>query len=130
MLNGLNSVNRSYDGLLVPIAKFTITNFLKNNIPKISTSLDYNKQPVIVLLQAWSEKELTDEQWKKTDDYGHYSIVIGITKNKIYFNDSLSFSKAWLTTKEFMNRWHGDGKKRFAIFVKGKAAKNNLEHMW
>lgn len=108
---------------------FKVTSLNKCSLNHIKKAID-NKQPVIVLLQAWSEKELTEEQWKKTDDFGHYSIVIGITKHKVYFNDSLSFCKAWLTKKEFINRWHGDGKKRFAIFIDGKVSKNGLEHMW
>jgi ABC-type bacteriocin/lantibiotic exporter with double-glycine peptidase domain len=108
---------------------FKVVSQNKCSLNHIKKAVD-SKQPVIVLLQAWSEKELTEEQWKKTDDYGHYSIVIGITKDRVYFNDSLSFCRAWLTTKEFLNRWHGDGKKKFAIFIEGKVAKNGLEHMW
>lgn len=98
------------------------------SLKQIKKSID-KKQPVIVLLQAWAKHTLSDKQWEQTNDYGHYSIVIGISKGKVYFNDTLSFYKAWLTAEEFINRWHGDGKKRFAIFIDGKVVNNNLEHM-
>lgn len=87
------------------------------------------KQPVIVLLQAWAKDDLTDDEWRETEDYGHYSIVVGFEDGKVFFNDPLSFSKAWLTEKEFLNRWHGDGKKRFALFVNGSHSICESEHM-
>jgi ABC-type bacteriocin/lantibiotic exporter with double-glycine peptidase domain len=89
-----------------------------------------NQQPVIVLLQAWSEIELTQEDWKRTDDFGHYSIVVGFEDGKVFFNDPLSFCRAWLTEVEFINRWHGDGKNRFSLIINGKLAKKEDEHMW
>jgi len=51
MQNGLNVVSRSYDGLLVPIAKYTLTNLMKEQTPKIATALDFGKKPVIDDLQ-------------------------------------------------------------------------------
>jgi len=51
MLLGLSSVSRTYDGLLVPIAKYTLTNRLKEQTPKIVTATDFGKQPIINDLQ-------------------------------------------------------------------------------
>jgi SpoVK/Ycf46/Vps4 family AAA+-type ATPase len=51
MIKGLNLVSRSYDGLLVPIAKYTLTNLMRDNVPKIATSLDFGKKPAIDDLQ-------------------------------------------------------------------------------
>lgn len=52
MLNGLIPVSRSYDGLLVPIAKYTLTNIVKEQNPKIMTSIDFGKKAVIDDLQV------------------------------------------------------------------------------
>ncbi len=62
--------------------------------------------PVLVLLQAWAEKKLTPEEWKNNYEDGHYVIVIGYGQNKIIFEDPSSFSRTWLTVREFRNRWH------------------------
>jgi ABC-type bacteriocin/lantibiotic exporter with double-glycine peptidase domain len=107
---------------------FKVTSLNRCSLNQIRKSID-NNQPVIVLMQAWSEKALTSEEWKSTEEFGHYSIIIGVSENCVYFNDTLSFYTAWLNVKEFMSRWHGDGKKRFAIFIDGKVVNNSLEHM-
>ncbi len=52
MILGLTPVSRSYDGLLVPIAKYTITNLLKEQTPKIATANDFGKKPVLDDLQV------------------------------------------------------------------------------
>jgi ATP-dependent 26S proteasome regulatory subunit len=52
MINGLVSVSRTYNGLLVPIAKYTLTNFLKVNVPKIATAIDFGGKPVVDDLQV------------------------------------------------------------------------------
>lgn len=51
MILGLTPVSRTYDGLLVPIAKYTLTNLVKEQVPRIATSLDFSKKPVIDDLQ-------------------------------------------------------------------------------
>ena len=51
MILGLTPVSRTYDGLLVPIAKYTLTNLVKEQVPRIATSLDFGKKPVIDDLQ-------------------------------------------------------------------------------
>jgi predicted double-glycine peptidase len=62
--------------------------------------------PVLVLLQAWSEKKLSEKEWLLNDKDGHYVIVIGYGKDKIIFEDPSSFNRTWLTHNEFLNRWH------------------------
>jgi SpoVK/Ycf46/Vps4 family AAA+-type ATPase len=52
MIHGLNPVSRSYDGLLVPIAKYTLTNLLKEQQPKIVTATDFGKKSVVDDLQV------------------------------------------------------------------------------
>jgi SpoVK/Ycf46/Vps4 family AAA+-type ATPase len=51
MIQGLTLVSRSYDGFLVPVAKYTITNILKEQNPKIMTSTDFGKRAAIDDLQ-------------------------------------------------------------------------------
>jgi predicted double-glycine peptidase len=62
--------------------------------------------PVLVLLQAWAVKKLKAEEWKTNFDDGHYVIVIGYGKDRVIFEDPSSFSRTWLTEKEFLDRWH------------------------
>lgn len=52
MILGLTSVSRSYDGLLIPIAKYTLTNRLREQEPRIATSVDMGKKPAIDDLQV------------------------------------------------------------------------------
>jgi SpoVK/Ycf46/Vps4 family AAA+-type ATPase len=52
MIQGLIPVSRSYDGLLVPIAKYTLTNIMREQSPKIATAVDFGKKPVIDDLQV------------------------------------------------------------------------------
>jgi len=51
MIRGLVPVSRSYNGLLVPIAKYTMTNFVREIKPKIATAADFGKKPVLDDLQ-------------------------------------------------------------------------------
>lgn len=94
----------------------------------IETLKDHIDQgdPVLVLLQAWANKRLTPEEWKNNNDDGHYVIVIGYGKDRIIFEDPSSFSRTWLTLKEFRERWHDinpeNGKilQRFGMVLAGK----------
>jgi hypothetical protein len=52
MIVGLNDVSRSYDGLLVPIAKYTLTNLVREQEPRIATSVGFNKSPNVDDLQV------------------------------------------------------------------------------
>lgn len=92
------------------------------------------KTPVIILVQAWTGNKQVD--WKKTWKDGHFVIVIGYDKNKIYFEDPFVFRRTFLTYKELKERWHGviKGKKRhsFGIVISGKKPKfdlNKKRHM-
>jgi predicted double-glycine peptidase len=64
------------------------------------------KHPVIVLVQAWADRYMTLEDWKKDNDDGHYVIVIDFYNDNIVFEDPSSFRKTWLTEEEFLARWH------------------------
>lgn len=52
MIHGLTQVSRIYDGLLVPIAMYTLTQMLKTQTPRIATALDLGKKPIIDDLQV------------------------------------------------------------------------------
>ncbi len=62
--------------------------------------------PVIVAVQAWADKRMTLDEWKQNYDNGHYAIVIDYYGSIIVFEDPASFSKTWMTDKEFSARWH------------------------
>jgi predicted double-glycine peptidase len=92
--------------------------------------------PVLVLLQAWAEKKLTEEEWLANDKDGHYVIVIGYGKDKIIFEDPSSFNRTWLTNREFLTRWHDinleNGQKiyRFGMILHGQEpVEQTLLHM-
>ena len=87
------------------------------------------KMPVILRIQAWSGKK--DNDWKNDWSHGHYVVVIGYDKNKIYFEDPWSIKRTFLTFEELKHRWHDvdiDGKKycNCGIVFTGKKAKYNL----
>ncbi|MDD5126927.1 MAG: cysteine peptidase family C39 domain-containing protein [Dehalococcoidales bacterium] len=96
-----------------------------------------DKRPVIVLVQAWAERDMTLEDWEKANDHGHYVIVIGYQGGKIVFEDPSSFPRTWMTEEEFLARWHyvdirtRRKMNRFAIVLLGKepVKMNRLEHM-
>jgi ABC-type bacteriocin/lantibiotic exporter with double-glycine peptidase domain len=74
--------------------------------------------PVIVLMQAWAGKSLSNDEWCKTDNYGHYSIMCGCDNNNVFFNDTLAFGTVYLDKDEFVDRWHCGDNKNFAMFIK------------
>ncbi len=91
------------------ISKFVKENGYSVNITKNMTldelkkSID-NKKPVIVLLQAWSEKP-TD--YSKDWEDGHYSIAIGYDQKRIYFMDPSTLGNyTFIPTQQFLDRWH------------------------
>jgi predicted double-glycine peptidase len=43
--------------------------------------------PVIVLLQAWADRYMTLDDWRRDWDNGHYAIVIGLNKDVLLFED-------------------------------------------
>jgi len=61
--------------------------------------------PVIVEMQAWSDKPRTS--WADDWDDGHYAIVVAIDGDRLVFEDpSVLGSRAVLSRKEFEERWH------------------------
>jgi predicted double-glycine peptidase len=111
-------------------------------VAKSGFSLEAVKQyvdadhPVIVLVQAWAERYMTPEDWKKDNDDGHYAIVVGYNGYAVVFEDPSSFRKAWMTEKEFMARWHDIDPRtqekldQFGMVLLGKQpAKKVVEHM-
>lgn len=62
------------------------------------------KIPVILLLQAWTEKKNID--WVNDWRNGHYAVAIGYDSKKIYFEDPSSIFRTFLTYSELEKRWH------------------------
>jgi len=60
--------------------------------------------PIIIVIQAWAKNNHLD--WKKDWKDGHYVVVIGYDKNRIYFEDPSSIFKTYLSIKELKERWH------------------------
>ncbi|MGB8951163.1 MAG: cysteine peptidase family C39 domain-containing protein [Candidatus Aminicenantales bacterium] len=92
--------------------------------------------PVIVLVQAWAERYMTNENWKKDYEDGHYVVVIGFEGPIVIFEDPSSFHRTWLTEEEFLARWHdqdsrtGQKLEHFAMVLLGKKpAVRTPEHM-
>lgn len=91
------------------IASFSKSNGYKVTILKDMTLDDLKKKidakkPVIVLLQAWSEKP-TDYIGDWED--GHYSVAIGYDDKKIYFMDPSTLGYyTYVPVQQFLNRWH------------------------
>lgn len=92
--------------------------------------------PVIVLVQAWSDRYMTLEDWRNDFDDGHYAIMIGFAKGVLLFEDPASFRRTWLREREFLARWHDrDGRtnetyERFGMVLMGKQpVPKSPEHM-
>lgn len=92
--------------------------------------------PVIVVLQAWSGRELTLKQWRANYDDGHYAIAMGYSHSAIFFEDPSSFSRTWLRDSEFRARWHdldphtGNKLEQFGMVLLGRQpAGRVMEHM-
>ncbi len=92
--------------------------------------------PVIVLLQAWADRYMTLDDWRRDWDDGHYAIIIGLNKDVLLFEDPATIRRTWLREREFMARWHdmdpktGEKYEHFGMVLLGKQpAKLSLEHM-
>ena len=79
--------------------------------------------PTIVCAQAWRE---SSQPWSEDWDDGHYLVVIGVDKERVYFEDpSLLGSRGQILRAEFLSRWHdveGDGTRylQAGIVLRGK----------
>lgn len=88
--------------------------FMEMNLEQIRSYID-KKVPVIILLQAWSEK--ARKKWTKDWKDGHYVVAIGYGRNKIYFADPYSFNRVFLSDKEIIERWHDiNGKRKYVNY--------------
>ena len=80
-----------------------------------------NRQPVIVLIQAWAHKNLRPNDWrnmgKGSRDYGHYAIVMGFHNDFIVLRDPNVPKQIWMCKEEFLARWHGGNDRRCAIMM-------------
>jgi predicted double-glycine peptidase len=92
--------------------------------------------PVIVLVQAWADRYMTLEDWRRENDNGHYVIFIGHEAKIVIFEDPSSFHRTWMTEEEFLARWHDidprtkESYEHFAMALLGKEpAQKVLEHM-
>lgn len=92
--------------------------------------------PVIVLLQAWAERYMTLDDWRRDWDNGHYAIVIGFAKDVLLFEDPATIRRTWLREREFLARWHdmdaktGEKYEHFGMVLLGRQpARASLEHM-
>lgn len=74
-------------------------------LPEVKRTVDAG-DPVIVLLQAWTDRYMTIEDWRSDYEDGHFAIVIGFAKRVLLFEDPFSFRRTWLTEREFLARWH------------------------
>jgi predicted double-glycine peptidase len=89
----------------------------------LKTHLDKGR-PVIVLIQAWGDKK----RYRDYDENGHYVVAIGYDDKRIYFEEPVMLGhRAFLTYKEFDERWHDEdafGRKYIrygmAMWKKGK----------
>jgi predicted double-glycine peptidase len=61
--------------------------------------------PVILLLQAWSDKKKKDYSSSMRD--GHYVVAIGFDDARIIFEDPYVLKRTFLTDQELIKRWHG-----------------------
>ena len=91
------------------------------------------KMPILILLQAWSEKKI---DYAKAFDHSHWVVAIGYDRNRIIFEDPHAFDRTFLENKELEERWHAEenGTKIFnygiAVFGKNPNYRNNkIIHM-
>lgn len=92
--------------------------------------------PVIVLLQAWADRYMTIEDWRRDWDDGHYAIIIGLHKDVLLFEDPSSIRRTWLREREFLARWHdmnprtGEKYEHFGMVLLGRPPSDlSLQHM-
>lgn len=104
---------------------FTVVSGNNWTLDDIKNYLDQG-HPVIVLMQAWSDRPMTLKQWREDYDDGHYVVVVGYDGPILYFEDPASFHRIWLRENEFVARWHdmdpvtGEKLHRVGIALLGK----------
>jgi ABC-type bacteriocin/lantibiotic exporter with double-glycine peptidase domain len=97
------------------------TKQLTLTIDSLKKLLDQDK-PVLMLIQAWPNKEKKDEDdWVEEWNEGHYVIAVGYTDKQIIFEDPSSVVRAYIPFEELDKRWHD-----FDVTPSGKEKK--LDH--
>jgi len=72
--------------------------------------------PVILVLQAWPEKE--EKDWEEEYSNGHYVVAVGYTDKGFLFSDPSSLYMTFLTYEKLEKRWHDkDGDKKYEHYV-------------
>ena len=91
----------------------TLKNLVKNGIP------------VIVAMVAWGKY---GEKNYNTDEDGHYVVVIGFDKARVYIEDpAILHGRAFLDWFEFEQRWHDVDGKHIAIPIKDNQTKPSFK---
>lgn len=89
-------------------------------IKEIENYID-KKIPVLILLQAWGDDI---KNYKKSFLNGHWVVVIGYSKEKIYFADPYAYRRTFLYKNELLERWHSKENNKiirnYGIVVYGK----------
>jgi ABC-type bacteriocin/lantibiotic exporter with double-glycine peptidase domain len=89
------------------------------NIEILKKYID-RKIPVIILIQAWAER---NTNYIKTNNWGHYVVVCGYNKSGLILEDPAIFGKGYLSYSQLKKRWHGLDNKilyNYGIAVWGK----------
>jgi len=88
------------------------------DIEKIKNYID-QKIPVILDIQAWSEKENIDyiNDWED----GHYVVAIGYDNNGFIIEDPSDFGRQYMTFDELTKRWHDIDKNNTKLYNLGIA---------
>jgi ABC-type bacteriocin/lantibiotic exporter with double-glycine peptidase domain len=105
---GANNSSGTQPGSMIEVAHsygFEVVTHTNCPMKVLLRYLD-NQTPVIVLVQAWVDRYMSLFDWRQTNEYGHYVIVIGYEKGVILFEDPATISHTWLTDREFIARWH------------------------
>jgi predicted double-glycine peptidase len=123
---------------MIRVAKqygFTVKSGTNWSLKQVKQYVDEGT-PVIVLLQAWADRQMTLDEWRRDWDNGHYAIIIGLNKDMLLFEDPASIRRTWLREREFLARWHdmhpksGEKYEHFGMVLLGKQpATLSFEHM-
>jgi predicted double-glycine peptidase len=89
------------------------------------------KMPILVSYQAWGTVESYLNSWSS----GHYSVIIGAYDDKIIMEDPSLIGRGYLSTAEFLDRWHdvdSDGHiyHQYGIIICGKAIKYHTDKLY
>jgi len=111
-INKIKGLARSYG--------FRTRSVTNCSIKALEASIN-NRQPVIVLIQAWAHKNLKPNEWRNVGkgnrDYGHYAIVMGFDNDFIILRDPNIPRRKRMSKEEFLARWHGGNDRHSAIML-------------